>query len=208
MRVLIDTDFLQGICQMKTTMLKMLLAVSFFVAGTLIVIGVTAAGDDKGAVVTLDGLKSRVPASWKMQKPSNKFRAYQFEVPRAEGDKKDAELVIFYFGAGSGGNVADNLKRWKSQFQPPEGKTIDDVSKVEKKKVADVDLHYLDIQGTYLFKFPPFDPNAKTTKLPEYRRLGVYFASENGPYFITLTGPEKTVAQHKKGFDDWLKNFK
>lgn len=165
-------------------------------------------GDDKGTEVTLDSLKSRVPASWKMQKPSNKFRAYQFQVPMAEGDKKDAELVIFYFGPGSGGTIADNIKRWKGQFQAPEGKTIDEVSKVDKKKVGKVDLTYLDIHGTYLFKFPPFDPNAKTQKLPEYRRLGVYFDSENGPYFITLTGPAKTVAQNKKGFDDWLNNFK
>jgi hypothetical protein len=50
--------------------------------------------------VTLDGLKSDLPASWKMQEPSNKFRAYQALVPKATGDKEDAELVIFYFGAG------------------------------------------------------------------------------------------------------------
>src|SRR5262245_49154437 len=150
-------------------------------------------GDDKGVEVTLDNLKSRVPATWKAQKPSNKFRAYQFAVPMAKGDKKDAELVIFYFGPGSGGTVTDNIKRWKGQFQAPEGKDIDDVAKVEKKKIGKVDVTYLDISGTYLFKFPPFDPNAKTQKLSDYRRLGVYFDSENGPYFITLTGPAKTV---------------
>ncbi len=168
----------------------------------------TNAGGKGDGEVTLDSLKSKVPAAWKSQKPSNKFRAYQFQVPKADGDKKDAELVIFYFGEGSGGNVEDNLKRWKGQFQAPEGKTIDDVSTVKKMKVGNVELTYLDIHGTYLYKFPPFDPNAKVTRLPEYRRLGVFWASEKGPYFITLTGPAKTVAQNQKGFDDWLKNFK
>jgi hypothetical protein len=168
----------------------------------------TNAGGKSDGEVTLDGLKSKVPASWKSEKPSNKFRAYQFLVPKAEGDKKDAELVIFYFGEGGGGNVQDNIKRWKGQFQPPEGKKIDDVSKVTTMKVGNVEVTYLDVHGTYLYKFPPFDPNAKVTRLPEYRRLGVYWASEKGPYFITLTGPAKTVAQHQKGFDDWLKNFK
>jgi hypothetical protein len=162
----------------------------------------------KSDVVTLDGLKSKVPASWKSQKPSNKFRAYQFLVPKAEGDKKDAELVIFYFGEGSGGTVQDNLKRWKSQFQAPEGKTIDDVSTVKTMKVGNVELTYLDIHGTYLYKFPPFDPNAKVMRLQNYRNLSVYWASEKGPYFIRLTGPAKTVAQHQKEFDGWLKNFK
>ena len=166
-----------------------------------------AAGGGK-TTVTLDGLKSDAPASWKTQEPSNKFRAYQFSVPKAAGDKEDGELVIFFFGAGSGGGVDDNLKRWKGMFQPPEGKSIDDVSKVEKHKIAGVDVTYLDVKGTYLSKFPPFDPNAKVTKKENFRRLGVVFASENGPYFITLTGPAKTVDESKKTFDDWLKGFK
>jgi hypothetical protein len=167
----------------------------------------TNAGGKSDGEVTLDGLKSKVPASWKSQKPS-RFRAYQFLVPKAEGDKKDAELAIFYFGEGSGGNVKENIQRWKDQFRPPEGKKIDDVSKVTTMKVGNVEVTYLDVHGTYLSKFPPFDPKAKVTPLPDYRSLSVYWASEKGPYFIRLTGPAKTVAQHQKGFDDWLKNFK
>ena len=158
--------------------------------------------------VTLDGLKSEAPASWKMEEPSNKFRAYQFAVPKTKGDADDAELVIFFFGPGGGGSVNDNLKRWKGMFQAPEGKSIDDVAKVEKMKVGAVDVTYLDVQGTYLSKFPPFDPNAKVTKKENYRRIGVIFASENGPYFITLTGPGRTVEAAKKDFDNWLKAFK
>ena len=120
---------------------------------------------------------------------------------------QDAELAIFFFGPGGGGSDADNIKRWKGQFQPPEGKSIDDVAKLDKFKVGKVEIVYLDIEGTYLFK-PPFDPNAKAKAFPDYRRFGVIFASDNGPYFITLTGPAKTIAQHKKGFDEWLKGFK
>jgi len=176
--------------------------------GALACVASSRAGEGKGTEVTLDGLKSRTPAGWKMQAPSNKLRAYQFLVPRADGDKEDAELVIFYFGAGSGGTAEDNIKRWKGMFQPPEGKKIDDVSKVEKFKVGDVPVTSLDVHGTYLYKFPPFDPNAKVQKKPDFRRLGVIFESKNGPYFITLTGPAKTMAQHEKGFVEWIKGFK
>ena len=164
-------------------------------------------GGGEGTEVTLDGLKSRAPAAWKAQKPASKLRAYQFLLPRVEGDPADAELAIFFFGAGGGGGVDDNIKRWKSQFQPPEGKTADEAAKVEKLTVGKVAVTYLDVQGTYLFK-PPFDPNAKAKALPDYRRFGIIFASENGPYFITLTGPAKTMAHHKKDFDNWLKAFK
>jgi hypothetical protein len=38
--------------------------------------------------------------------------------------------------------------------------------------------------------------------------LGVIFASPKGPYYIKLTGPEGTVKNYKKGFDEWLKAFK
>jgi hypothetical protein len=160
-----------------------------------------AGAGDKGIVITLGAVKSTAPADWKNQAPANKFRAYQFAVG-------DAELVIFYFGEGGGGSPNDNVTRWKSQFVPPDGKTIDEASKVEKLKVGKAELTYVDIHGTFLSKNPPFDPNAKTERKSNYRRLGVYFATEGGPYFITLTGPAKTVEQSKKGFDDWLKNFK
>ncbi len=179
----------------------------WLVVAGLAIAQTAAGGNDKGTVVTLDGLKSRTPASWKKFPPANRMRAYQFQVPRADGDKTDADLVIFFFGTGSGGSAEDNLKRWKSQFRPPQGKTIEQASQVDKLKVGAVNLTYLDIQGTYLEKFPPFDPNAKIITRKNYRSLSVYFDSPNGPYFIRLTGPAKTVDQHKKGFDGWLKAF-
>src|SRR5438105_3935915 len=47
-----------------------------------------------GESVDLGGLKSKTPAGWKKQEPSNKLRMYQFAVPKVEGDKEDAELVV------------------------------------------------------------------------------------------------------------------
>ena len=93
-------------------------------------------------------------------------------------------------------------------FRAPEGKTIDDVSRLQKFQVGDVKVTYLDVSGTFLSKNPPFDPNAKEVKKPDFRRFGVIFESPNGPYFITVTGPARTMEMHKKGFDEWLKNFK
>jgi len=170
----------------------------------------TADDNQGGALVTLDGLKSQTPASWKKEEPKDKagFRKYQFKLPKADGDPEDAELVISYFEKGGGGPVDDNIKRWKGFFRAPEGKTIEDVSKVEKFKVGEVKVTYLDISGTFLSKNPPFDPNAKEVKKPDFRRFGVIFESPNGPYFIMVTGPARTMEMHKKGFDEWLKNFK
>ncbi len=182
-------------------------------AASLVLLGMAACvcavrGDEKGTVVELDALRSRAPADWKAGEPANRFRAYEFKIPKAAGDEHDADLVIFYFGEGQGGTAADNVKRWKGMFQPPEGKTVDEVSKLEKMKVSDADVTYLDIHGTYLHKERPFDPAAKVDKRPHYRMIGVVFESKKGPYFMRLTGPAKTVEKHKKEFDDWLKAFK
>lgn len=162
----------------------------------------------KGTLVNLDGLESRTPADWQEEPPSNRTRLKQFRLSPIDDDKDNAEVVIFYFGEGQGGSAADNINRWKGFFVPPEGKKIDDVAKVQKFKVGDVPVMYLDIYGTYSFKFPPFSPNAKTTLRQDYRMLGVVFESKKGPYFIRMVGPSRTVAFYKKGFDEWLKGFK
>src|ERR1022692_1375257 len=124
----------------------------------LVGINVVYAG---GETIDLGGLKSKIPDGWKLQEPSNKLRKYQMAIPMAEGDKDSTELVVFHF-AGGGGETEANIARWKGQFIAPEGKTIDQVSKIEKYKVGKAaDVICLDISGTYKYKFPPNDPNAK-----------------------------------------------
>jgi len=170
----------------------------------------SAAAGDKGPTVELDGLKSTTPASWKA--PGGKlgtFRIYQFALPKAKEDKEDAELVIFAFGPGGGGGIKENIKRWQGTFAPPQGKTFDDITKVETFKVGSVPVTYVDISGTYLFKAAPFVANAKVTPKENFRMIGVVFESDKeGPYFMRLTGPARTVEAHKKDFDNWLKGFK
>ena len=83
------------------------------------------AGDGKGTLVELGGLKSQTPPEWEKEKATG-LRHLQFRVPHADNDPEDAELVVFYFD-GSGGGLEDNLKRWKQKFIAPKGKTIDEV---------------------------------------------------------------------------------
>lgn len=182
-------------------MKKIGVALALFVGVNLVYAG--------GETIEFGGLKSAAPKDWKRQEPSNKLRLYQMLVPKADGDKEDAELVVFFFGAGGGGGTEDNIKRWKTQFIPPEGKTIDEVSKLEKYKVGkEADVVALDITGTFKYKFPPNSPTAKEERKPGYRRINVIFDTDKGAYFITLTGPAKTVGKHKDAFDSWLKAFK
>jgi hypothetical protein len=167
-----------------------------------------AAADDKekkGEVVELDGLKAAVPGTWKEEKPSNNMRFLQYKLPKVEGDKDDAELVVF---RGFGGSAEENIKRWKATFTPPEGKELDDVAKVTDIKIGGLKAVYLDVSGTYMFKAAPFDPKAKVEARADNRMLAVHFEGKNDQYHIKLVGPAKTVASYKTGFDEWLKALK
>jgi hypothetical protein len=163
-----------------------------------------ARGDGKGEAVELDGLKSTAPASWKKGQPASQMQYAVFTLPKADGDPEDATLTVYFFGTGSGGGVDANVKRWQGMFKGAAAEK----SKTEKMKVGGVPVTTLDVSGTYLFKARPFDPSAKTEEKPDFRMVGVVFESKNGPYFMRLVGPAKTVEKHKKEFDEWLKNFK
>ncbi len=156
--------------------------------------------------VEIAGLKSKTPEGWKEEAPSSDMRLTQFKLAKAEGDKEDAELIIFKFPGGSGSAEA-NLERQLKKFKPAEGKEKVE-AKVEKIKVGKYECVYQDVQGVFLSKFPPFAPNAKITEKPAYRQLYVILISDKGDFYPTLLGPAKTVEKHKKDFDEFLKNFK
>lgn len=178
---------------------------AIFALGALALSSGQAADDQKGDVVELDGLKAAVPADWKKEKPANLMRFLQFKLPKNKDDKEDGELVVF---KSLSGTAEANIKRWKEMFQPPDGKTIDDVSKVTEIKIGGTKAPYLDVSGTYKFKAAPFDPKAKTELKPGFRMLAIQLDGKNDTYHLRLTGPAKTVDQYKKGFEDWLQALK
>ncbi len=159
------------------------------------------AGDKKGTTVEVAGMKSTTPADWKEEKPSSTMRMGQFKLPKADDDKDDAELALFVFPGGSG-SVKDNLARQLAKFVE-EGRK----EKVDKTKVGTIEATYQDVTGTY--KKRPFPMAEKFEPIKDYRQLYVVFEDKDGKqYYMTLLGPQKTVEKHKKGFEEWLKNFK
>jgi hypothetical protein len=171
----------------------------------LAILAVAARAEDKGIITEIDGLKSTTPASWKA-KEATQFRAYYFVLPKEKGDQYDGELIVFFFGKGSGGSVESNITRWKGMITPPEGKKIDDVSKIEEIKIGTAKATVLDVSGTYLQKASPKDATGE--KRENYRLIAAVLETPNGPHFIRATGPAKTMEANKKGIEEWLKGMK
>jgi hypothetical protein len=178
-----------------------------FAAVLAAVLAVGGSAADKGVEVEWGTFKSTTPAGWKEETPSNKFRLAQFKLPKAEGDPDDAELALFE--SPGGGTIEQNLERQLKKFELPKDKK----PVVSKIKVGKEEATYQDITGTYLKKFPPNDPNAKVTRVGDYRQIYVIFEGKNKKgedvvFSLTLLGPAKTVEKNKKDLDDWLKSFK
>jgi hypothetical protein len=187
--------------------MRLLFAAPFTAA---LALALASHADDKGTTVELAGMKSVTPASWKEEPlPPKSMRMMQFKLPKAEGDSEDAELALFALRGG--GSVQANLERQEKKFDLG-GKKAEDAIKTDKIKVGSHEAVLQDIKGTLLKKFPPFDPNAKITRVPDYEQIYVIFEAKEGDgtilYSMTLLGPAKTVEKHKKEFEGWLKNFK
>lgn len=136
-----------------------------------------------------------LPKEWEKGTPTSSMRLAQYALPGPGGD---AELVIYRFKGGAGG-VEENVARWKGQFQPPEGKSLDDISKVEKLEVGDLNVTFVDITGRYVAAVRPGAEQKHDS--PDYRMLAAIIEGSGDPFFLKATGPAKTL-------DVWAESFR
>ncbi len=124
------------------------------------------------------------PSSFKAKPtPPGGMRAAQLEFADAKGT---AEVIFFYFGQGQGGGTQANVDRWLAAFQEPKDKLN---SRVEKKKVGDTEVTYVEAEGTYMSGMP----GGPKTPQPGSKLLGAILESPNGNVFARMTGPAATV---------------
>jgi hypothetical protein len=162
-----------------------------------------ANADDQPVVVKIGGLKATAPAGWKSEKPKYTLRSYQFRLPGADG--MDAELTVY---PESNPNPEKSFPRWKAQFNPPEGKTVEDISKVRTFEIPGAKVTMLDVSGTWRFKEAPQDPKSKEMILEDYRVVWVIVAEKEEATHVRLSGPKATVDKHYPAFEKWLRSLK
>lgn len=133
------------------------------------------------------------------------MRIAQYAVPRAPGDTADAELVVYYFG-GSGGTVEANIARWVAQMQQPDGRPSSAVMKRQSRTVAGLKVTIVDVPGTYIAEVTP--GSSQRHNSPNFHLRAAVIETANGPYFIKLTGPAKTIGASEKAFESFLASVK
>lgn len=151
------------------------------------------------------GLVFTSPAGWKSTTPASAMRVAQFVLPRSAGDAQDAELVVYYFG-GTGGSVEANIERWLGQMQQPDGKASTTVAQRQKRTINGLAVTLVDVSGTYIAEMTPGATERHNS--PNFRLRAAVAETPNGPYFVKLTGPAKTVARWDQAFEQFVASLK
>jgi len=151
------------------------------------------------------GLTFTTPEGWRQSAPASSMRVAEFTLPRAAGDAEDAILIVYYFG-GQGGGVDANMQRWIGQMQQANGQPSSASARKESRKVNGLAVTLVDVSGTYLAEMSPGAANRNNK--PHFRLRAGVVETPKGPYFIKLTGPEKTVTKWDRAFDQFVSSFK
>ena len=145
-------------------------------------------------------LKFTVPAGWIEEERTSSMRIAQYRLPKTETDTEDASLILYYFG-GQGGSAAANIERWIGQMKQAEGNS----AKQESLEVNGLKVTTVDVAGTYVAETAPGSGTFHNN--PGYRLRAAVVETPNGPYFVKLVGPEKTVTRWNESFLSYVKSF-
>lgn len=152
-----------------------------------------AAEEGKAAELKVGSFTFKVGSPWVPKAEPRMMSAGGFTIPGKEG-ADPIEADFYHFGAGQGGGVEPNLKRWQSQFQPgADGAPA--VMEREELTVGDKKALIVTLKGTFL-SGPAMSPN-KVPK-PGYAMLGAILQSAEGDVFVKITGPETTTLARKE----------
>ncbi|HMP79857.1 MAG TPA: hypothetical protein PKD54_10425 [Pirellulaceae bacterium] len=151
-------------------------------------------------------LELSATGAWSQVEPSFNMIEAEFKIPRVDQDKDQADGRLTVMG--SGGSVQQNIERWYGQFVMPDGSPTERAAKLDEFKVGEVEVHYVDITGTYLDSGSggPFGPK---TERPDYRMLAAILVTpDNGNYFLKFYGPTATVTANEAAFKELVRSVR
>lgn len=165
------------------------------------------AGDSSAAAVSSEGsvevagVSFSVPPEWRRESPSSPMRAAQFAIP-GTGNEKDALFVVYFFGSGQGGGVAENIERWKGQFLDASGQPA--AGNVSTGRRNGLTVTTVTAEGTYSSGLP-MGPSAPE---PNSELWGAIVEGPQGNVFFKATGPKATLERSKGGFETVLASLR
>ena len=156
----------------------------------------------QGSSITLLDYRTTVPATWTARTPSSSSRLAQFVVPGPDA-AGNAEVVVYFFGNASGGNVEANLARWRSQFSTPDGSPVPETVTRDSSGIFPVTI--AEYRGTYRRGVGAGSADSARTG---QGLVAAIAETPRGTLFIQLFGPAAQVAAERESFLRFVKGLK
>jgi hypothetical protein len=139
------------------------------------------------------------PEGWQVETPSGSMRLLQFRLPRADGDARDGEVVVF---GNPMGDTKANLDRWRGQFQEiVSGKdSLEEIAAGEKGRI-----HLLDITGKFGGGMSPVaGAHGGDSGAGETRMIAAVVEVPAGTYYVKTLGPPATMGKWAKSIRSFI----
>lgn len=156
------------------------------------------------AETSVAGVTFKSHGSWQSATPTSAMRAAQWTIPPRKSGTDSGEVVLFYFGAGQGGDAQSNVQRWLKTMSAPTGGRAE--GEMKERTVSGMKVTEVVVYGTYASGMPmsgvPPMPKAG------YGLVGVIIEGPQGNLFIRLIGPEALVKAQLPAFRQFIDSAK
>jgi len=154
------------------------------------------------ATVTLLDYKAAIPPGWVTAPATSSMRLAQYTIPGPDNSVA-AEVVIYFFGKGQGGDVEANLTRWQAQFSNPDGSAV--YEKVARDSTGAFPITVAEYRGTYARGIGAGDAaNAK----PGQSLVALIAETPRGTLFFQLFGATAGVTPQRAALVAFAKSMK
>lgn len=143
--------------------------------------------------LTLLDYHTTAPATWATRAPGSTMRLAEFVVPSTAAGS--AEVVVYFFGAGQGGNVDANLERWKAQFSTNDGSPVRE--SVTREKPGEFPVTFAEYHGNYRRGVGMGSPDSVRA---DQTLIAGIAETPRGTIFFQLFGNSARVAEEKAAF--------
>jgi hypothetical protein len=147
--------------------------------------------------VKLGAMNLVASETWTRKQPPLNLIAAEFELPRAEGDARDARLTITAVGKSS----QEKLERLLQQFNA----RTKDRGSVKQIEISGVQITLLDYSGTYSGEKALFVPEGTQGG---FRILNALLPIGDELFIVNCSGPEKTMGERADEFHAFLQSMK
>lgn len=148
--------------------------------------------DPDDPTLKLSNLTFTAPDAWIREAPSSSMRVVQYAL------KADNSLKITGFFFGQQDLVAENIDRWKKEFNKLENST--------ETKLKDGKIDFVILEGVYNLK--PFPMATEFVPTSDYMVLAAIVPSSDGPYYFKVFGPKAVLSKEIDNFKKFLTSAK